>query len=184
MAGSHRSFFDKQSAAWRLEQDGLQRKTQDVQKATLAPIDYAIDMLRLTSRASELFLSRPPPSSAGCSRWLSKRRLGRTARCERPCSNRSRSCAIRTRKVIEKDRRTAGLDAIWKFGSPAWIRTTIHGSKGRCPTVRRPGITAKLRGTFSVSSPPRACKVGLQRASSALHRTPASHNMGKQHTWR
>src|SRR5260370_12148459 len=22
-------------------------------------------------------------------------------------------------------------------GSPAWIRTTIHGSKGRCPTVRR-----------------------------------------------
>ena len=26
-----------------------------------------------------------------------------------------------------------------KAGSPAWIRTTIHGSKGRCPTVRRPG---------------------------------------------
>jgi hypothetical protein len=25
-------------------------------------------------------------------------------------------------------------------GSPAWIRTTIHGSKGRCPTIRRPGI--------------------------------------------
>src|SRR5947208_13054723 len=22
-----------------------------------------------------------------------------------------------------------------KFGSPAWIRTTIHGSKGRCPTI-------------------------------------------------
>ena len=27
------------------------------------------------------------------------------------------------------------------FGSPAWIRTTIHGSKGRCPTIRRPGKT-------------------------------------------
>src|SRR5437867_1032005 len=26
-----------------------------------------------------------------------------------------------------------------KDGSPAWIRTTIHGSKGRCPTIRRPG---------------------------------------------
>jgi len=52
-------FFDKQSAAWRLEQDGLQRKIRDVQKATLAPIDYAIDMLRLTSRASELFLQQP-----------------------------------------------------------------------------------------------------------------------------
>jgi site-specific DNA recombinase len=51
-------FFDKQSAAWRVEQDGLQRKIQDVQKATLAPIDYAVDMLRLTSRASELFLQQ------------------------------------------------------------------------------------------------------------------------------
>ena len=48
-----------QSAAFRLEQDGLQRKLQDVQKATLAPIDYAVDMLRLTSRASELFLQQP-----------------------------------------------------------------------------------------------------------------------------
>ena len=28
------------------------------------------------------------------------------------------------------------------FGSPAWIRTTIHGSKGRCPTIRRPGKSA------------------------------------------
>jgi site-specific DNA recombinase len=30
-------FFDKQSAAWRSEQDGLQRKIQDIQKATPAP---------------------------------------------------------------------------------------------------------------------------------------------------
>ncbi len=27
----------------------------------------------------------------------------------------------------------------WKNGSPTWIRTTINGSKGRCPTVRRSG---------------------------------------------
>ena len=34
-------------------------------------------------------------------------------------------------------------------GSPAWIRTTIHGSKGRCPTVRRPGkIGWELRVLF------------------------------------
>ena len=51
-------FFDKQSAAWRSEQDGLQRKIQEVQKATPAPIDQAVDMLRLTSRASELFLQQ------------------------------------------------------------------------------------------------------------------------------
>jgi hypothetical protein len=51
-------FFDRQSAAWCLDQDGLQHKIQDVQKAALAPIDYAIDMLRPTSRASELFLQQ------------------------------------------------------------------------------------------------------------------------------
>jgi hypothetical protein len=52
-------FFDNQSAAWRREQDGLQRKIQDIQKATPAPIDQAVDMLRLTSRASGLFLKQP-----------------------------------------------------------------------------------------------------------------------------
>jgi DNA invertase Pin-like site-specific DNA recombinase len=52
-------FFDKHSATWHHEQDGLQRKIQDIQKATPAPIDQAVDMLRLTSRASELFLQQP-----------------------------------------------------------------------------------------------------------------------------
>ena len=34
-----------------------------------------------------------------------------------------------------------GSELGWKqYGSPAWIRTTIHGSKGRCPTIRQPGI--------------------------------------------
>jgi len=51
-------FFDTQSAAWRREQDGLLLKIQDIQKATPAPIDQAVDMLRLTSRASELFLQQ------------------------------------------------------------------------------------------------------------------------------
>ena len=35
-------------------------------------------------------------------------------------------------------------------GSPAWIRTTIHGSKGRCPTIRRPGNKAGERMASSV----------------------------------
>src|SRR5262249_40616430 len=39
-----------------------------------------------------------------------------------------------------------------RCGSPAWIRTTIHGSKGRCPTIRRPGINC-LACLFSLSSP-------------------------------
>jgi site-specific DNA recombinase len=51
-------FFDKQSGMWRREQDALLLKIQDIQKATVAPIDEAVDMLRLTSRASELFLQQ------------------------------------------------------------------------------------------------------------------------------
>jgi hypothetical protein len=52
-------FFDKQSGPWQLEQDALLRKIQDIQKATPARIDQAVDMLRLTSRASESFLEQP-----------------------------------------------------------------------------------------------------------------------------
>jgi hypothetical protein len=52
-------FFDKQAAMLRREQDGVLRKIQDIQKAAPAPVDQAIDMLRLTSRASELFLEQP-----------------------------------------------------------------------------------------------------------------------------
>jgi hypothetical protein len=52
-------FFDRQAAKLRMEQDGLLRKIQEVQKATPVPVDQAIDMVRLTSRASELFLQQP-----------------------------------------------------------------------------------------------------------------------------
>ena len=62
-------FFDKQAATLRQEQDSLLRKIQDIQKATLAPVDEGIDMLRLTSRASELFLQQAA---------LEQRRLLRT----------------------------------------------------------------------------------------------------------
>jgi site-specific DNA recombinase len=52
-------FFDKQAATLRGEQDGLLRRIQDIEKATPAPVDQAIDMLGLTSRASQLFLQQP-----------------------------------------------------------------------------------------------------------------------------
>jgi site-specific DNA recombinase len=51
-------FFDKQAATMRQEQGGLLRKIQDIENATPVPIDQAIDMLRLTSRTSELFLQQ------------------------------------------------------------------------------------------------------------------------------
>ena len=51
-------FFDSQAATLRREQDGLLRKIQDIEKATPAPVDQAIDLLRLTSRAGDLFLQQ------------------------------------------------------------------------------------------------------------------------------
>lgn len=52
-------FFDRTSAAWRAEQEALSRKIRNIQIAATVPIDDAVDMLRLTSRASELFLQQP-----------------------------------------------------------------------------------------------------------------------------
>jgi len=50
--------FDRQAVSMRSEQEGLMNKIQDIEKAAPAPVDEAIDMLRPTSRASELFLQQ------------------------------------------------------------------------------------------------------------------------------
>jgi len=52
-------FFDRNSATWRGEQEALLQKMRSIQTAAPAPIDQAVDMLRLTSKASELFLQQP-----------------------------------------------------------------------------------------------------------------------------
>lgn len=52
-------FFDERAAAWRREQATLLRKIQDIQNAAPAPVDQAIDTLRLTSQACQLFLQQP-----------------------------------------------------------------------------------------------------------------------------
>ncbi|MGD1094607.1 MAG: recombinase family protein [Bryobacteraceae bacterium] len=55
----NQELFDKQATKMGGEQDSLLRRIQEIEKATPAPVDQAIDMLRLTSRASELFLQQP-----------------------------------------------------------------------------------------------------------------------------
>jgi site-specific DNA recombinase len=52
-------FFDSHATEWRREQATLLGKIRDIQRAAPAPIDQAIDMLQLTSRAAELFLAQP-----------------------------------------------------------------------------------------------------------------------------
>jgi site-specific DNA recombinase len=52
-------FFDERCAEWRREQDGLLGKIQEIRKAAPAPIEQAIDALRLTSQACQLFQQQP-----------------------------------------------------------------------------------------------------------------------------
>lgn len=60
-------FFDNNSATWRVEQGALFRKIRTIQTVAPAPIDQAVDMLRLMSRASGLFLQQSLRSNAGFS---------------------------------------------------------------------------------------------------------------------
>jgi hypothetical protein len=55
----NQDLFDRNSAIWRREQQALLRKIQSIQTAAPVPIDQAVDMVRLTSRASELFRGQP-----------------------------------------------------------------------------------------------------------------------------
>lgn len=96
----------------------LMRALCHIRKATPALIDQAMDMPRLTAGRASCSASNPLPGSASCSKWHSKRPAGMPGRCGRPCSNRLKSRAIRTRRVLEKERRRAGRDATWESGSP------------------------------------------------------------------
>jgi len=48
-------FFEQCSAAWRAEQEAIIRRINDVRSSAPAPVETAVDALRLTSRACELF---------------------------------------------------------------------------------------------------------------------------------
>ena len=52
-------FFDKQAGLFRVEQDALLRRIKDIQIATPAPVEKAIDIMGLISRASDLFVEQP-----------------------------------------------------------------------------------------------------------------------------
>src|SRR5579863_1967414 len=83
---------------------------------------------------------------------------------------------VRTLEVKQKAGGKALPSPNFQIGSPAWIRTTIHGSKGRCPTIRRPGIREATRisvaivGSAALTSPLR-----VSRALQALLVRAAAH---------
>jgi hypothetical protein len=65
-----------------------------------------------------------------------------------------RTLAVRTLQVQQNKGRSHFPGPSLRDGSPAWIRTTIHGSKGRCPTVRRPGKKKSKDLSLSLPVPP------------------------------
>jgi site-specific DNA recombinase len=116
-------FFDKQSATLRGEQDGLQRKIQDAQKAMPAPIDQAVDMLRLTSRTSELFLQQPAVEQRRLLRIVFEKAAWKEGALRTTLFEPFEMLRHSNQESPEKKRRTAGLDATWKFGSSGRTRT-------------------------------------------------------------
>ena len=54
-------FYDKQADTWRHEQNAILRRIQEIPNTAPAPVDEAIDALRLTTRACEMFLQQPSP---------------------------------------------------------------------------------------------------------------------------
>jgi hypothetical protein len=51
-------FYDTQSATFHQQLDDVLRQIQDIQNATPSPVDQAVDLLRLTSQATEFFLQQ------------------------------------------------------------------------------------------------------------------------------
>jgi hypothetical protein len=80
--------------------------------------------MQLTSRACELFTKQPAVEQRQSLQVVIEKAAwtGRFV-ADNPVPNRLKSCAARTRKVIEKKKKMPGQDAKWKFGSSGRIRT-------------------------------------------------------------
>jgi site-specific DNA recombinase len=116
-------FFDKQAAMLRTEQDGLLRKIQDIRKATPAPVDRAIEMLRLTSRASELFLEQPAAEQRRLLGTVWKRRRGKGGALQTALFEPFEILRHSNRESYRKERTKLGQDAIRKSVSSGRTRT-------------------------------------------------------------
>ena len=51
--------YDQHAAVWRGEQLSVRRRIHEIQSAAAAPLDRAMDLLRLTSRTCQLFARQP-----------------------------------------------------------------------------------------------------------------------------
>ncbi len=92
-----------------------------------------------------------PPSSPRLTHRRFTQRLPRRRATNRSIRGWRRRCLRMSRPIA-----FIALES-GKCGSPAWIRTTIHGSKGRCPTVRRPGKKGEIL-LFSLTTVSRTSK--------------------------
>jgi site-specific DNA recombinase len=103
-------FFDRTSAAKRDDQQALQRKIQTIQTAASTPIDHAVDMLRLTSRASELFLQQPAGATSAPRRGTRKCCLAGRRVADEPVRTVRNTAPFEPRK-LQKTRREPRLEA-------------------------------------------------------------------------
>ena len=121
-------------------QRGSQRfRLLQIREPGTLPWDY-VSTRRATVNPDRAVAVHPKPSFCSWNTTLVNRAVGEVSLVQ----NQAFSCLRHPSSVrvlvhgVKSTRQTSDYKVI---GSPAWIRTTIHGSKGRCPTIRRPGNT-------------------------------------------
>lgn len=132
----------------RLPQQHFSENGSDLITAAVNVAEGGCPRLTLLSTNASCQLEKPENSQVKA--WVSTSTLGVELAPPRCLSSNWRERAAREslRNVADRGERGGGCccQQNGRFelgqkssGSPAWIRTTIHGSKGRCPTIRRPG---------------------------------------------
>jgi len=81
------------------------RRIQNIRKATPAPIDEAINLMQLTSRACELFTQQSAAEQRRLLQVVVQKSTWQDGTLRTTLFEPLRFCAIRTRKVIEKKTR-------------------------------------------------------------------------------
>ena len=115
--------FDKHAADCRREQKTIRSKIRDIERSASAPIDAAIDMMGLISRASGLFLEQPGPEQRRLLQVVLEKAAWKDGSLRTTLSNPLRFFGTRTRKVPEKKKKIQDRGKMCKFGSSGRIRT-------------------------------------------------------------
>jgi hypothetical protein len=130
--------FDRKAKDTRSKQQALRTKISEHQ-TNGSDLRAGFNMMRLTSIACREFQRQNARERRKLLELVVGGAVWKEGQLDVTFTNRSELWHFRILQVQQNKRRKRLRRLSLRNGSPAWIRTTIHGSKGRCPTIRRPG---------------------------------------------